>query len=189
MFELALQSSHIIAHAHPRNSYNSIVFHAVDSNDYDVYVATEQFVSGATYDPNGTNYELKHQEGIPSFGLPIGPDVLAQDPKTNQSCPPSHGCLPAFIEDASRSASGLDHLSNQECIRVYATRLLSGRRNLIAVTRDRNSSIPLFANSVTSGSLLFYNSVEANESSTAIHLVISLSTICVQDFLAISRIP
>ena len=126
-------------------------------------MVTEDFLSEAPYDRNGPRYQLKDTGDLPGFALPIGPEIHVQDPTTNQSGPPWGGYLPKFIQDAPKSVASLKHLSNQECISSYATRILSGRQNLIAITKERNSSIPVFDHSVTSGSLLYNNWIQANE--------------------------
>lgn len=142
--------------------YNCVTFQAVDSNDYDVYIVTEEFFSNPTYDANATNYGLSYS-ALRNYTWLQGNYGSTFNVKTGQSSKsPYEIFMPQFIQNAPKSLSNSTRLSNKECIKKYSSRLLTGHKNLLAVTKDRKTSVPAFANNVTTVNLLFYTTMFAN---------------------------
>ena len=106
-----------------------------------------------------------HRE-TPDFPLWIGPEVHYNDQDTGTNTISGftgREYLPSFLEGTPKSMPEWTRMSNKECIHDYSARILTGRKNLFAITNDESSSIPTLQNQVTTGSLLFYNHVYSTE--------------------------
>ena len=92
-----------------------MVFKGVDSNDYNYFIVTEDFVKGGGYNQEtyqfGGGY-LDLEEPTWEFSMGVVPDAVY--PLQNKT--------------------KLESLSSRDCIQKYTSRILSGRRNLLLVT-------------------------------------------------------
>ena len=154
---------------------NAAIFEAIDSNDYDVLIVTEPFLSGARYDQNMTHYcvnetLLPRETVLQIGGGPTYPASVSDDAYVQPLGSPSSRKGPDFnkyflphVQSLQSSAAQLKRLSNEECIHKYSTRILTGNRNLLAVTSSESTVNATIQNEVRNGSLLFIKSVGTNE--------------------------
>lgn len=108
--------------------YNSAVFEALSANEYHVLVVTEGFLTGAPWS-NGS-YNWLSEAYLPSY--------MAKRPLPAYDSP-----VPvATVKRLQDNIKALERLDNAACMKAYQSRLLSDRRNLLAVTSAKpvNSS-------------------------------------------------
>ena len=111
---------------------------------------TEDFLSGGIYDRNMTHYMVNGSLaiGFDDFSLGDENDYL------------THNYFSSYVDKLQASVTQMENLTNEECIHKYPTRLLTGRRNILAVTTSENSSQAIYPNDVRNGNLLFVNPVQ-----------------------------
>lgn len=110
------------------SSYNSAVFEALSANQYNVLIVTEGFLSGAPWSPD--SYSRLSQVNLPSY--------MAKRPLPAYDSP----APVATVKRLQDNIQALERLDNAACMKAYQSRLLSDRRNLLAVTSAKpvNSS-------------------------------------------------
>lgn len=108
--------------------YNSAVFEALSANEYNVLVVTEGFLTGAPWS-NGS-YNGLSEAYLPSY--------MAKRPLPAYDSP----VRVATVKRLQDNIKALERLDNAACMKAYQSRLLSDRRNLLAVTSAKpvNSS-------------------------------------------------
>ena len=108
--------------------YNSAVFEALSANEYNVLIVTEGFLSGA---PWSHGSDLSTVYGY-------APELLDTPPLPHYNSP----ARTAIVQRLQDNVRALEQLDNAACMKAYQNRLLSARRNLLAVTSTKplNSS-------------------------------------------------
>ena len=117
--------------------YNSVVFKAIDANDYEVLIILEDFLSGAPFSDN----------------IAVGYSSM----ETNEK---------ALTPRLQRLGASFNMLENDQCISAYSERFLSGRRSLLLFTDGvydshsvslNSSLIEMFPVTPTSATLASYD--------------------------------
>ncbi|KAG8526565.1 uncharacterized protein KY384_008766 [Bacidia gigantensis] len=144
--------------------YNSTIFTSFESNDYSVAVVSKDFFSGGSFDQNGTHYRAKDgpKEG-PALRSLVTPAIRFDNSTFGMPSWAYKEYVADFISELQSSPDKLQHLSNKDCINTYSTRMLTGHRNLFAVTSGKRFSVEGLDNNVTSGSLLYTDQISTNE--------------------------
>ncbi|KIX02466.1 uncharacterized protein Z518_08407 [Rhinocladiella mackenziei CBS 650.93] len=101
--------------------YNSVIFKVISANGYAVAVVTHGFESGAAFNstrPNDLYVLPSNQNG--TFSNPSFQSLPSDYPFTQ-------------LQD---NVSGLDRLSNADCMDAYRNSILTNRRNLFVITAN-----------------------------------------------------
>ncbi|MCJ1432073.1 hypothetical protein MMC27_001429 [Xylographa pallens] len=99
--------------------YNSAVFDTVTGRIYSVFVVSESFLDGGTYNASTTD--------------------MAWDPERNGWSSGEHGSLTlneTSISKLQKNITQLQHLESVDCITAYGNQLVPDRGNVIAVTNS-----------------------------------------------------
>ncbi|CAO2648437.1 Nn.00g077040.m01.CDS01 [Neocucurbitaria sp. VM-36] len=125
------------------SGYNSLVFVSLSSNDYYWTIATQEFPTGASYNLTGR---------LQTCGADSPCWVITDLP--DGSSDSSVVFLPynmdkvdklyAYYDQIQKNASIWEKLSNHDCIQAYSNVFLSGRRNVILVSSDKNDTNSVF---------------------------------------------
>ena len=100
--------------------YNSAVFEALSTNEYNVFVVTEGFLSGAPWISNTVR-------PTDQYSADVGPrNNLLQ---YYEAPVPIHTVQ--YLQD---NVKALEHLDKASCMKAYRNHLVSDRRNVLAVT-------------------------------------------------------
>ena len=125
--------------------YNSLVFVSLSSNNYYWSVVDESFLSGAYYNLTGP---LSYSVGMRSnyFIIPGTPDGTYDGGKFAYlpEYQPEVDQLYAFYDEMQRNASSWDRLTPAECLEAYSNVFVTGRRNVVLVTSNKNETDSLF---------------------------------------------
>ena len=132
-------------------SYNSVIYQAIDTNDYYALFADEGFISNKPYDHDLDHYRFQDDAHTTNFSDIYHPYVW-QD-RVNEST------TKAMIQG---DAQQYQPLSNADCINAYSQQVLSGRQNLVLITTPNPVSEMNASNIVHDGSLHFSLPVRTN---------------------------
>lgn len=116
--------------------YNSVVFVSLSGNDYYFAIVTEDFLSGAPFNLTASNW-------VPFLINPVvGPVNDTFGPDLEQQISQQ---WTDWYTDIQRNVSTYERLDNLDCIKAYANKLVTNRRNVVLVSSDKNSSNSVLA--------------------------------------------
>ena len=102
--------------------YNSAIFSTIGANDYNVYIGSENVVTGVGF----------------NWSLPF------DNPEFYPNCKPEYpDCTLRYFQQAANWTK----LTNEECIKLYSQDYVTGNSNVLAVTPALNDSSPLLNSS------------------------------------------
>jgi hypothetical protein len=119
------------------NRYNSLVFVSLSANNYYYTTVTTDFAEGASYNLTGPP---RNTSGTLSWMLPVVPgasygrssyggyDTAEVDQAYN------------YFDQIQKNASSWEKLSNRDCIQAYSNAFMTGRRNLLLVSSEKNNT-------------------------------------------------
>lgn len=104
--------------------YNSAVFTTLSAREYDVFLVTSDFLTGAPFNLNLTSTSMDN-----SLNYPTGEAYFEK-----------LDLLEPLAQTLQDSQSSLQKLTNTDCIGTYATEFVSSHANVLAVSSESNKS-------------------------------------------------
>lgn len=120
-----------------RHRYNSLVFVSLSANNYYYTIGTPEFLEGASYNLTGP---LQAGSGSPHWTLPAPPGVTYTTATTYipYSDTATVNNFYKYYEQINKNASSWERLNNRDCIQAYSNVFMTGRRNLVLISSEKN---------------------------------------------------
>ncbi|KAL5384274.1 hypothetical protein DPSP01_005420 [Paraphaeosphaeria sporulosa] len=119
--------------------YNSLVFVSLSANNYYYTIGAADFLEGASYNLTGP---LQTSSGSPYWTLSALPGIN-YDTSTTQVYYRDKtrvDNLYKYYDQIQKNASAWERLSNSDCIQAYSNVFLTGRRNVVLISSEKNTT-------------------------------------------------
>ncbi|KAL5448402.1 hypothetical protein PMIN07_000925 [Paraphaeosphaeria minitans] len=128
--------------------YNSLVFVSLSANNYYYTIGTQEFLENASYNLTGP---LQNSWGSLYWTLRALPGATYDRPtRVPYRDTATVDSLYKYYDQIQKSASSWERLSNRDCIQAYSNVFMTGRRNVVLVSSERNAT----------NSVLYYGTTE-----------------------------
>lgn len=123
--------------------YNSAVFSTLAAQEYDIFVVTEDFLTGASFNMNETAYSA--HPWWPNIIYNPDPDFLSNEDWSQAESDLQR----ARLDDLKENQSSLKRLENEACMKAYGQEFVSAYSDVIVVSSAINDSNSLLATTLS----------------------------------------